>query len=469
MITNSVDISNFDFAVLWDLSGAVPVVKITNQSSGDHLDNLITWFEVYSGGNLKFHTGLEATPDKTGVWSTMDVTEPIPQVLGHVEWSGNFFKVIGFVKDSEGKKFQLEKTTRICRPAGNTGQQANNFGVGSLEILTKCEKARLYVEDKSDYSYAGLSGTSISKLIRLHYPPDGTGAVPAPKEVADINNALLPISRNGDGYQIVLSAVYQYDFDNDTSVKIKYKFQKSFPIQCNIDLCPLICDIQRMEERFEQHGCSSDDREKLALINSKLNRAMMAKMQPLCGVDVGAIVDEIKALGGFECECTGNEYNGINPIVTEGDPLQCADIIACLNEQLNTLDPKCLAANQTEWEGMSLLAKMQKIITNSCCTGIDVINPGDDLCPVVTITPHATTLDVSWVPVPGQVRTIIYVFDNAEGTGGSVQSILVDSGTSTEITDLVAATNYWLRVLAVNEAGATLATQCDMNATTTTA
>lgn len=352
---------------MYDLSGANPIVVITNHSEGAHLDLVTWWFQLSSGGGNSYHNGDSSSPDKSGVWTTYNVAEPMPQVLGHIEWSGSYFKVVGSAKDSHGKIFTLEKTTRLCRPNGNNGSQANNFGVGVLDVITKCDKARLYVEDKTDYTYAGFAGVNASKFFKLIFPPDSTGTIPAPKQVNNVNNALIPISRNGDGYQIILSAVYQYDFDNGTSVKIKYKFQKVFKIQCDVDLCPLICEIQRLEERYEQSGCNAAERDNLALINSKMNRAMMAKMQPLCGVDVGAIIDEIKMLGGFTCSCEGDEFNGINAL--DSGTMACPDVIDCINVKLNEVNPKCLAT-QDEWDSWSLVMKIQKLINTICCPDI---------------------------------------------------------------------------------------------------
>lgn len=373
-ITNSTDISIFDFNPQWDISGVIPVLRIFNVSAGDNLSNVAYWFVATAGGSIAFHTGTAAAPDVTGLWDTLPIAEPIPQTLGHIDWSGSDFSVTGFARDLAGQVFSFTKVAHICRPSGNgkTGT-TGNFGVGNVDMTVMCDKARIYVEDNTDYTYAGLTGINIYKQIKLIYPPDATGTPPDPKVVLDSNSALIPISINGDGYVLILASFYAYTFPDGSSVKIQFKFQKAFAVQCNVDLCPLICDIERLEQRYEKYGCDTDERSRLALINSKLNRALMAKMQPLCGVDVAALVDEIKALGGFTCDCSCNDF-GINAMSVgiDGSGVTCPDVIGCINDLLNTLDPTCLAT-QAEWEGMSLAAKFQLMISSYCCAPIAAI------------------------------------------------------------------------------------------------
>lgn len=400
MPLSSNDIQVLDFAVLWDLTLQPPKVKLTSLCVGPNLPGCTFWFEVYSGGGLLFHQGLETVPDITGNWATFDIPEDMPQMDGHIDWSGSNFKVIGFAKDSAGNIFSTEKPTRICRPVGNDGSNKSNFGRGQLYAEARCHKARLYVEDKTNYSYNGSMGSMISKSIKLIYPEDSTGGTTPPVTVNNVNNAQFLIAFGSDGYQLVLEAIYLYDFSNGTSVKIKYKYNKIFPIRCNVDLCPLMCDIKRLEQELEGNGCSADDRAKLLLINSKMNRAIVAKLQPLCGDDVMEIVEEIKKLGGFTCNCTGDEFNGINEI-NDGGALDCSGVLDCFNTMLNTIVPNCL---DDDWATLTLVQKMTAIIAGACCDGIgginDCLNAENPL--VTAQNTGAGTATLTW-DVPAQI------------------------------------------------------------------
>lgn len=438
------DISKFDFDVLWDLSQSPPKVIITNMSEGLNLGGCEYWFEVTSGGGVIFHQGIESSPDKSGVWSEFEVPESIPQILGHIEWSGSNFKVKGYVKDSDGNIFDLEKTDRLCRPTGNDGSPSNNFGKGALYIEAKCEKARLWVEDRSNYSYNGNAGTLVEKTIKLIYPEDPTGATPAPRILTNVNSGLIPISFSAPGYQIILTAVYQYVFSNGDSVRIKYKYNKVFAVQCNVDLCPLISEIERMRKFYKTNGCNAEEREKMILINLMLTQAMMAKMQPLCGFDLVSLVEEIKKLGGFTCSCTGDEYNGINEV--SGTAVDCDTVLGCLNTLLNQITPNCLDDN---WENLTLLEKLTIWIEGSCCSGIsDTQICMPPISPVQVPVVGVGLANISWTASPDTVEGyewVLYkVSDNSVVDSGSND----DSDLVAELTGLVADTDYRFEVRA---------------------
>lgn len=369
----SADFSKFDYAVLFDLSGPTPTVKLTNQSVGTNLAGCEFWFEIFSGGGIVFHQGSELSLDANGNWTVINISEPLPEVLGHIEWSGGDFVVKGYIKDSINQIFQTDKQVRICRPNGNKSETKNNYGAGSLYVETKCESARLYVEDRSNYGYGGKAGIIFSKAITVIYPPDATGTIPSPKVANNSNAVLIPIWYSSDGYRATLDTVYTYDFGNSVFVRIKYRANVSFPVLCNIDLCPIIAYIEKMEQEYESQGCTAEEREKMNLIQYKLTRVMMAKMQPLCGMDIGKTIDDIKRLGGIQCEHNENQSNGILPLYESGGGLDCDGVKECLNEDLNDLDPGCIAS-EIEWQGMSYKGKMAAIVAGLCAAGVEDVD-----------------------------------------------------------------------------------------------
>lgn len=50
----------------------------------------------------------------------------------------------------------------------------------------------------------------------------------------------------------------------------------------------------------------------------------------------------------------------------------CIDILTCINDEMGTLDPKCLAPSQAAWDALSWTDKMQLIINKLC----DILNLG---------------------------------------------------------------------------------------------
>lgn len=315
-INASPDINIFDFNVIYDLTGATPVVKINNLSEGPNLAALDYWFVLTSPSGVVYHLGSEGTPDKSGVWNTeWTVPEPIPQIQGHIDWSGSEYKVKGYVKDSTDAIYSTDDadyTTKICRPNGNKTGQKNNFGAAKMNVCMNCAAGTLFVEDKTNYSYNGITGERLSKTTMLVFPIDDTDNIPEPFVENDTNASTIPITYSGKNYQLILDAVYEYDYGNNTFVRIKYKYKACFEIACGTQLCTILCWLAKYEKELEEGGCTPSQRDRLMIIISKLVRAIGGIMQPLCGIDIGKLVAEIKAEIG-DCGDCESEGRGINP------------------------------------------------------------------------------------------------------------------------------------------------------------
>lgn len=313
MTVTSPDINIFQFKTIYDLSGTTPVVRLINQSTGPNLANISYWFVIESPSGIVFHEGSEGTPDKNGVWVTeFVIPETIPQVEGHIDWSGSEYKITGYIKDSENNIFNTgEILTKICRPPGNKLGQKNNFASGKLNVMMNCTTAKLFVEDNSSYAYNGLTGSNVEKVIKLVFPADDTDTIPTPFEEIDSNTVNIPIPYNGKGFQILLNSIYDFDYGNGTAVRIKFKLKACFDINCGTELCAVLCWIEKYENKIEEEGCSADDRNKLTIILSKLTRALAGIVQPLCGINVAKIISEINVLTGDcgDCEQSGGGIN----------------------------------------------------------------------------------------------------------------------------------------------------------------
>jgi hypothetical protein len=315
MTVSSPDVDIFDIKAVYDLTGAIPVVKFTNLSSGPNLAALSYWFILKTPSGVVYHEGTEGVPDKNGVWNTeFQIPEQIPEIQSHIDWSGSDYEIIAYAKDSADNIFQTPTyRTRICRPGGNKQGAKSNYGAGALTVLMNCCTGKLFVEDKSSYSYNGLAGTKITKKLVLVYPPDNTDVIPPAFEVNDVNTVEIPVTYNGKNYQLLLDAVYEYDYGNNTFVRIKYKFKGCFDVTCGTDLCVILCGLQKFEQEMFEEGCTSAQRDKWMQLHSKLIRAIAGIMQPLCGINVPALVKEIKDLLGTCTDCE-SEGGGINPV-----------------------------------------------------------------------------------------------------------------------------------------------------------
>lgn len=334
-ITTSPDITQLSVQVTFDISGNTPSVSLVNLSEGSGLANLIWWFIVLSPSGTFIHEGSETSPDKTGNWSTDSLNDAWPRPFNQIEFSGAAYSFQVFVKDSNGAIFyDAPQTAFICRPAGNTQASKNTFGIAASVVSVKCQEARIYFEDVTYHSYKGSDGTRIGSTLRVIYPIDETATIPTPFAIANYSTALVPISYSSNNYQFLQQDIYDYDLGNNTLVRIKYQIIQTFAVWCNIDLEPLVCEFNKLIEEVQNGNCLdvSEANRKLILISPKMFLVFMGIMQPLTGIDVPAIIEEIKVIGGFDCDCcsaatgiipqTSSVIDGYNFIV---NPV-CGDI-----------------------------------------------------------------------------------------------------------------------------------------------
>lgn len=302
-INGSSKITVLDFSVRWDLSLVNPKVKLTNASVGSDLPGCKFWFVLYGPDGTAFHTGSLGSPDSIGNWTEIDITETITQIMGHLPW-GEGFRVQGFVNDGTNTYGPEDKSVEICRPNGNEINQENNFGAADVYVELKCLDKKIFVEDQSDYTYKGEEGTLVSRTTKVVWAPDASGATPTPFTDTNPNESLLiPFTEDGDCHILLVETIRDYVF-GDHTIRIKYKFRKQLDIRCNISLCDIVCGISKLEKKVQTGSCSAADLQTLTLINSKFNRIIAGIMQPTCGVNVPALIDEVKALLGNDCSCS---------------------------------------------------------------------------------------------------------------------------------------------------------------------
>lgn len=303
-ITASADISVLDFSVLLDISTAIPSARVTNLSTVINANNLQWIFEFTSPSGTPIHVGDFSIPDIDGVpFTDYDFTEQIPQILRQMEFGQDPYTVKVSVRDLAGNVFDLSYGASICKPNGNNGK--NNFGAAEINVEVKCAQGQVLVTDKTNLIYKNLVGTKVTSSIKLTYPNDEEGNTLAPVTVTSIP-ALLPIKYEGEGHEIYTVHVYDYALNPNFTVRIRYYFSKVFAVWCNVTLQPLFCEIDKVVDSLQKCQDSPDSREKqkeLTIINGKMVKAFTGIIEPLSGIDVPGVVNEIKGLLGVDCEC----------------------------------------------------------------------------------------------------------------------------------------------------------------------
>ncbi len=315
IITNSPDISVLSVRVTWDISGVTPSILLDNLSQGNNLSAVSYAFVAKSPTQTFIHDGNINSPDVSGIWTTHILADPWPRPYSNIEWSGSPYSLYVIAKDSEGNVFTAPtQNAFICRPNGNLPTSQNPYGLGAVTVQVKCDQARIFFQDVTNASYHGVAGNIGSAVLRVNFPMDNTGVVPAPFVATYFSSAMVPITYSGKGYQFLYTSVYDYDMGDEVHIRIKYLLNDTFGVWCNIDLMPLICEYRKLIASIESGSCNDieDANRKLMLINPKFSMVVMGMMQPLIGVDVPVLIQEIIEIGGFDCDCC-NVASGVVP------------------------------------------------------------------------------------------------------------------------------------------------------------
>jgi hypothetical protein len=314
----SPDIYVLDFSVAFDISGTSPVIAVNNLSTGPNLANITYWIVAASPSGTPIHTGSFAAPDATGIWTTpLILTDSWPMPYNSIEFSGAPYTISLFAQDSAGNVFETDKSASICRPTGNTQSSQNTYGVSNTLVKVVCDQARIFFQDQTNVSYKGSSGVQTSSILKVVYPMDPTYTIPPPFQLSSFTTALVPISYSSDNYQFLAASTYSYDQGNNVSIVIKYQQITTFSVLCNIDLMPLICEYQKLIDSIQNGSCTDVQlaNQQLMLINPKFALVVMGIMQPLTGVDVAGLIEDIQTIGGFTCNCC-TAASGVIPMTS---------------------------------------------------------------------------------------------------------------------------------------------------------
>lgn len=304
-IIPSADITLLDFSVMIDLSEAAPVASVTNLSTVVNPANLKWMFEFISPSGNYLYQGNFTDPDVDGVaFTTFNFPDPIQQIFGQIEYSNqNKYIVNVYVQDDAGVIYDLSKGRSLCKPNGNTGE--DNFGRAAIDLKVQCGQGAI-VRDQTNLVYKSINGSRVSTDVTLSYPKDKEG-----NQLADVTLNSLPgmftLRYEGNGHEIYVAHVFDYDLGDSFIVRIRYFFQQVFGVWCNVNLEPLFCEVSRIEEILGKDcNDSAEKREKyqkLTRANTKLLKAVVGIVQPLSGFDVPKIVEEVKTLLQIECDC----------------------------------------------------------------------------------------------------------------------------------------------------------------------
>lgn len=350
---SSPSITCLDFQLAWDISGATPKVTITNASTVANAANLKWWFYVASpsaidiyGQDLDSLSSLP-TPDVNGTaWTTKEITLPTPfgnPPCGQIEFSPNSGYVVKvFVQDTAGTPpptyFSLEKDTIIVRPKGNKNTSCGNFGTAAVGMKVDCLGKLIMLFDNTNLAYNSILLPSDTSNKWTVVYPEVAGEIPK-RTAENVPNVNFPTGGDSKGYVLYFQEYATYDYGNGVTVTVQYKLFSSdgsygmpFAINCNTNLCQLSCQMQKFY-KLAKGSCTTlvnpELMGKMTQMNFIYNTKILTGIfQPLCGIDVPAAIEEVKAIGNFDdsCDCGCPDSGGFSNPTGAGSTGACCPV-----------------------------------------------------------------------------------------------------------------------------------------------
>ena len=327
IISGSPDISSLAVRVTFDISGTTPSISLVNLSTGSHLQ-LCSWaFTAYSPSVTPIHLGDINDPDidpSSSAWTTYVLSDTWPKNPYNsyqVEWSGAEYIFFVTVKDSIGNIYTTQYTNSqkvsIAPPPNLSQDYLSYFGIASSNVSVQCNNGAVFFMDNTDFTYQGSGGTKLSSTLLVSYPLDNTGSRQADFNLINYSSALVPVTINSPNYQFIQSSIYDYDYGNDTHVKIRYQLSGTFGVWCGINLLPLVAVLTKYFYKIATNGFSdmASAQKRGVLILFEYAMIETGILQPLAGAcDIPEHIRNIENLTGFECfsECC-NAQSGIIP------------------------------------------------------------------------------------------------------------------------------------------------------------
>lgn len=329
----SPDITTLSYSILYDISGAIPTIILTNLSTVINPTLLTWWYIITTPSGTPVHSGSVTSPDVSNVaWTTLQIASGTWPTnfgnppCGQVEFAPNAPYICTlYVKDSSSNIFSLAITQTITRPNGNTSNSCGNFGQAAVTVQVKCNDKVVYCADSTGLSYNNIlvPDTQTNNWI-LVYPLSPTGSPIDNGTASNSPYVNFPIGYSGDGYVLNFLEYCTYDMGNGASVKLQYKAINPqtggpglpFAVLCNIDLCKLQCQISAFCKLSKSKCGVLEDTaltSKMTRMNLLFNQAIIGIIQPLCGIDVPVIIKEIQKIGDLDDNCNcGCSDTGIN-------------------------------------------------------------------------------------------------------------------------------------------------------------
>lgn len=268
----------------------------------------VVYFVIQGPGGL-VHSGSQNNPDIT------DPTETVSfnlQKTGGQYIFGNYTVEGYFIYDGQVKK--VSKSIDLCEPPCHIN--ADGKSEFKLGISIDCVQDQIIFRDNNVYQYAGVKGvvTYDSAVVR---PSVGK----EPGEVFAIEYMPFVSGNNLNGTHVAcMDSEASFYMGDNVFVILCYSCKKEFKVQCSLNLCSVICDLEDLIAASDPENCKDlkTQKENQAKTARLISLITLAKEKIACGLDASEVITEIESLLGKDCGCGCEEAT---PVSASSDPL----------------------------------------------------------------------------------------------------------------------------------------------------
>ena len=294
VITTSPNISVFDYLVNIDLT--TNKINLNDNSTyiggGAALVKGIDFVITNQVGTLIWSNTNFTTPDINPA-APATFTKPLPTFNGMLEW-GNY-TVVGTIKDQDGTLYTLKKQLNICKPPQND-VTTGNYGIASIMYRIDCADAKIILGDYTTYVYNGVTG--ISTVAWTVYQPPTLNLAPISATAPYVN--ISPIYL-GD-YTVLFQSSATYNFGNGWTVIVGYTATAKFPVQCDVNLCDVYCELEKVVKQYETTANLSPSaaQDLKNIIDTATVEIELIQIGIACGKDVSSHKQVLKDILGVD-------------------------------------------------------------------------------------------------------------------------------------------------------------------------
>lgn len=255
-----------------------------------------------------------------------------------------WYTITGVLREADSHNYSIEVQKNICMPKGIK----NGLVPGKFENMADCTIPKISVVETTNMAYQSLSPIQVIKNGQFYYPA-GT--------LSNLSFTYTPFDVIGSGkvytgdYLVRNKTTALYDLGENVFVSIAYASTLKFTVNCNSNICDVLCCVQKLQSVVEKDPTSIQGRDAKMKLQEVSLPLLMALSMEKCGKNAGDIIEDISEKLNCSCNCDGSESVEPKAIFTSFDPI--------------TLQQGC-ATTVTQQEGNVWLIKTKHVtVSNS--------------------------------------------------------------------------------------------------------